>query len=811
MTMNKFETRATLNNIKAYDSLNSSNNNRFKEQFYSDIEEIDYSDYPSETNEKQETFFEKLFNGIKGSIEQTATSVVTTAKGIIADIREKDNLGEYLGTLGASALLGLLQPIEQIVDCTVQATAELVLLKEKELEGLGNVLGIESLKDSSKQAGSWIEEKTKWLVGTNWTSKWTNNWVDTFDTGMTYKNELTQLTRSAEDGIGSSMLAKLPGPWGAIASAVTGEGRSVERAYQQGADFAGAALTSHVDGIIGFVTGGIMNKINVKAGGSTSILEALGYSTASAGVSMTGNVAQSVSRYEAFGKKQTDENGNKLYNGFDDYFAKNDALETIFGGVSAFGSTAFTGIKSYNTNQYKNKTNLSMENMTQEERSQAFKDYYESLGAEHVSGSGILNKADKDSIQADFNDIYEYGEHVSGKNIRNKADNDTLNFFGVEETDVALRARFNNLVGSENTIDANLGDIKTFSQSTEAIKKKFCESYNLDYFGDVNSRKIVNSLMELIEKDEFADDNVRYIFRNLDKLKEINPYLQIGYWDSTSAFGGPLNALGMDINDLDIAKMVLSHELGHATYHVALGDSNSQWKVALTEDNLSALNSARLNIYDNSDAIKEMLSECVSKQQSSIKETIEWYNNGIRASENKRISELVDSLYENSEKNELSKIARSASASKAEAIKEILKDAGMESSSIDELMANKELIKKLATVQNNIGNQSKNLSMLDGNYNIDGDYRKTSSIIDSITQSDRKFTFTHGHMGNNGSYWLKDGVRKSYDELLADYFSISSNGRTKLIAKLENACGSEIFNDIRHTVKQIADKMGGNS
>lgn len=359
------------------------------------------------------------------------------------------------------------------------------------------------------------------------------------------------------------------------------------------------------------------------------------------------------------------------------------------------------------------------------------------------------------------------------------------------------------LISSGTATISDLGEIKKFSDTTEAIKEKFCLTYGLDYYNDENSRKIVNSIMNLIEKNEFADDSVKYLFANLDLLKQQNPNLSIGYWDSGSKFWSGGSVLGMDVKDLDISEMVLSHELGHTIYDTVEGSAKTSWQPELTAKNKEALFMAKENISKNREKVLSMLDECSVASNKAFNETVDWYA-GIRETEVKRISNIVDELYSTQNVTELKKMMESGS--KMTQVKSILAEAGMSEISIDDLISDKEMVKKIAITQNNINNQVAYCSKLNGSYEFYGDHRKMSSIIDSITQSDESLKFTFGH---NKSYWQMSGDLRSYNELLADYVSLSANGRFDVLKKLEEVCGTEIFDDIRETLSGVVGKLGG--
>ncbi len=108
------------------------------------------------------------------------------------------------------------------------------------------------------------------------------------------------------------------------------------------------------------------------------------------------------------------------------------------------------------------------------------------------------------------------------------------------------------------------------------------------------------------------------------------------------------------------------------------------------------------------------------------------------------------------------------------------------------------------------------LDELMGSYSEYGDYRKISSVINSITQ---KVNHAVSDTGENiscrfahlDSYWsrlsVEDGFRSTFDELCADYFSLASHGRTKVIDMMDDILGSDLMGAIRNQFATIADTM----
>lgn len=509
--------------------------------------------------------------------------------------------------------------------------------------------------------------------------------------------------------------------------------------------------------------------------------------------------------YTGNGKKSTPSNNNSDISEEQYYIVIGDKEYEIPTTVSMFNKEIFEGNKKVvGSKKYLDLSKLINENKRQD---------VEKIVDQCVAHTGDMIRETR--LETKWNDI--------GPKIRN-LDNMSKILFESGKKDLAYKKQIElmelvmdidseakRLDISNVEIDVGLGktdingNVKKYSDSTEKIKEKFCQTYDLDYINDVNDRKLVNAIMDKIEADNFLDEDVKYLFNNLDKLKDINPKLSIGYWDSGSAFWGGQNVLVMNYNDLDVADMILTHELGHVIYDTVQGSSKN-WQPELTGKNRKALEIARNNISRNQSEVKNLLDICSEYENKAFNETVEWYKK-YKEHEERRISNSVDNMYKSNQLDELKNEIASAK-DKLNKVKIILEEAGLSDVSVDDLMSNKDVVKEIAIVQNNINKQNAYYSKLNGSYEKYGDYRKISSIIDSITQSDDNYSFTYGH---SKDYWQKreDPDLSSYNELLADYVSLSANGRTDVIKKLEQVCGPELFNDIRNTLNEIVIKLGG--
>ena len=181
-------------------------------------------------------------------------------------------------------------------------------------------------------------------------------------------------------------------------------------------------------------------------------------------------------------------------------------------------------------------------------------------------------------------------------------------------------------------------------------------------------------------------------------------------------------------------------------------------------------------------------------------EATSWWQT-VKASEHDRISKMVDALYDEDNYADLTSIA--IKGRKVAKIEDYLKNAGLEKGTILEYLDDKESMNSIAKIHNALANVNSHREILIRDYTHYGDYGTSSGILDSILESDSTFKYTHGH---SKDYW-KSNPTNSYDETLAEYISLSANGRTSAIDRLRSLCGNEIFDDLDKTIKNIADTL----
>lgn len=407
---------------------------------------------------------------------------------------------------------------------------------------------------------------------------------------------------------------------------------------------------------------------------------------------------------------------------------------------------------------------------------------------------------------------YYWGEDVhprmlEGNGVKNSSLSKEVEILESDSGRNTTEYKFNSKLFSSNSIEK-------LSVSPEKIKQ-YENAFGLDYSNNYD-KKIIDGVEYLILKNNFSDDNVAKIVKNIVSISSIDKSFSI-VTDSSmgSMFFGPGHYINLSPNLLEQSTGVISqtslHEMGHAYFHVFNGDPNSFFKLNLTEKTKNIMEESSKNLKENPNIYIKYLKTSNDVYDNAISETIKWYDR-IRPSENARIEALIDDLYSNKNLDGLTQIV--SDASKMSQVRDTLAQAGMDASKIDDILTDKELVKQIAIKQNNINNQQAYLDNLMGSYDIHGDYRKLSSIINSITQkvehidpiTGNKISCTYCH---SDSYWYKSGsegaIRLSYDELCADYFSLAAHGRNDVISAMEEILGVDLMNSIRGEFKNIAD------
>lgn len=321
--MNFVNNTIKLNNIKAYNTVSSNANQAFKKNFYSTSKEIDNTVYESidynsidlkagiENSKNKKEWYEKTFDILK-------------------------TIRDYGTTFELSLVCGALELVENVGDALIMC-------------GGAIASGVVSIWDEDEAKK--IKEGAAEAVKYDWSEA-------LYDASVDLLNVDDEIAHGITHTIGSTIgtaaaytaISCIPGGAAVTASvgAVTAFGSASEMALNSGASFDGAFNCGAVAGIAGAVTGGALNKIQGAAAGATSIAQVSGYTLAGMGISALEPVINTTTQYFAYGKDVVDENGNKVYSDYLDYYNKSGGLlQTGIASIVGGTSTGMKGMKGY--------------------------------------------------------------------------------------------------------------------------------------------------------------------------------------------------------------------------------------------------------------------------------------------------------------------------------------------------------------------------------------------------------------------------------------------------------------------------------
>ena len=433
------------------------------------------------------------------------------------------------------------------------------------------------------------------------------------------------------------------------------------------------------------------------------------------------------------------------------------------------------------------------------------------------TGSGAVDPIVRSGIQMIYNDqgfveTLEQNGGVEGI-LSNAAIAGSFSALGelftIKENSRNTNSNLDNSKIVENT---NLSDINIENSSFNSLSSKMPDfkALGLDELNN-QDKSIIDSLTQPLRNKNISDKNVRILLENIDVLKRHNSSFFFAN-DQTmkTSYWGPLNVV--NINPNSNAPTTVLHETGHALYHNFKGEG-FQLEITATTQMQDTIQNAQRNIINNPKKAASMLEEATAEYHRYETEAIEWYNS-IRNSEDSRISQLIEGLYEEGNTDELSNIV--GGGSNYQVIKDDLISAGINLSDVDAILSDKELVTSIAQRQNAISKQNQYFQDAMSDPNRGFNARRTFSMINSITQTTditlpdgRTYTTFYNHPDD---YWIKktgsispDSYRKSYDELMADYFSVSAVGDTKLLNDLRELAGDELFDSLSAEYGKIVD------
>ena len=328
---------------------------------------------------------------------------------------------------------------------------------------------------------------------------------------------------------------------------------------------------------------------------------------------------------------------------------------------------------------------------------------------------------------------------------------------------------------------------------------------------NATDRIIIDTYSAPIRNHLVTDSNVEVLLNNIDILKKNDSSFTITTDSSVgTAYLGYINTININPNNLEPASIL--HETGHAYYHSYNGEGFLR-KVTPTEHMQAVIQDAQQQIKNNPEKVAEMFAQADLENQHCLDLTNDWYSQ-IEQSENTRIANIVDELYETNDTEGLKKIIDDSA--NIESVRKDLENAGLDASDIDSILSDKELVTSIAQSQNAFQQKNQFYYNLMSDPNEGLDARRTYSMINSIMQ-DTEIKLSTGEtvtcdFGHQNQYWSRENgtidltsYRLSYDELMADYFSISALGRQDLIDNLRSVAGNELFDSLSNDYGQIVN------
>ena len=198
------------------------------------------------------------------------------------------------------------------------------------------------------------KEKVKDFVSKNWVDDACDGIVEKY--GMNkyiWKGKYYTTGKTVGTMAGYTGLSFIPGG-PVVTGVVTGlaaAGDAAETAYNNGASYDQGVVVAGIAGGVGFTSGVGLDKIRGASKLVTTKAGVLGYTLFGSGTAMSEPVVNAVAQYNLYAKNQIDENGNKVYNNFWDYFKKSGGLQSTFMAAGIGGASILpSAVKNYKTN-----------------------------------------------------------------------------------------------------------------------------------------------------------------------------------------------------------------------------------------------------------------------------------------------------------------------------------------------------------------------------------------------------------------------------------------------------------------------------
>lgn len=264
------------------------------------------------------------------------------------------NTGAFVG----GAANGLANVVESVVDGAATLTSAYVLYATP----VGQLMSVAS--QFQEQSGvakdntivDKYKEKVKDFVDKNWADDIYDGIVEKY--GMNKyicKGKCYTTGKTVGTMAGYTGLSFIPGG-PVVTGIVTGlaaAGDAAETAYNNGASYDQGVVAAGVAGGVGFLSGAALDKIRGASKLVTTKAGVLAYALLGSGTAMSEPVVNAVAQYNLYAKNQIDENGNKVYNNFGDYFKKSGGLQSTFMAAGIGGASILpSAVKNYKLNNY---------------------------------------------------------------------------------------------------------------------------------------------------------------------------------------------------------------------------------------------------------------------------------------------------------------------------------------------------------------------------------------------------------------------------------------------------------------------------
>ena len=321
---------------------------------------------------------------------------------------------------------------------------------------------------------------------------------------------------------------------------------------------------------------------------------------------------------------------------------------------------------------------------------------------------------------------------------------------------------------------------------------------------DFENRLLAQRCAQILSEASPVDMSVETLIKNFYSLE-----VEIDSWQSTLlGYNGYYDAICIPKEKVaSLDSTTFFHELGHAWFHKTLGNHQKNYEITPTKKMVELISNAQANIAKHDEEFFSLLKKSSDIIDGARAKTIEWWETKMKQPEMQRISDTIDKLYE---------------SDKIDEIKDILKDAKISDEDIAKIIDDEAQVKEICIRFNEKDKKNNYYMDLLSNNSTLNDARKTSAMLNSITQSKDDVISSNGitikyPTSHENSYWTGkkiDGYTeeeikalRSFDELMADYFALAATGRQNVINELRKVAGDELFDEISATYQIIEEQL----